>query len=44
MLVQNYFKGTVSRDWGGLLMIKTDKAHYFNVAGARLFLNLTTFS
>jgi len=37
-------KGTVSRDWGELLMVKIDKTHFFNVAGARLFLNLTTFS
>jgi len=36
-------KGTVSRDWGELLMVETDKAHFFNVARACLFLNLTTF-
>jgi len=41
---KNSIKGTVSRDWGELLMVETDKAHFFNVAGARLFLNLTTFS
>jgi len=27
------FKGTVSRDWGELLMVKIDKTHLFNVAG-----------
>jgi len=36
-------KGTVSQDWGGLLMVETDKMNFFCVAGARLFLNLTTF-
>jgi len=26
-------KGTVSQDRGELLMVETDKAHFFNVAG-----------
>jgi len=37
------FKGTVSRDWGGLLMDKMDKTHLFNVAGDGLFSILITF-
>jgi len=36
-------KETVLQDWGGLLMVETDKTHLFNGAEARLFLNLTTF-
>jgi len=31
------FKGTDSQDWGGLLMVKTDKVHFLNVARARLY-------
>jgi len=36
-------KGSVSRDWGGLLMVQTDKAHFFNVAGAHFYRNSSTF-
>jgi len=38
------FKGTVSRDWGGLEMIEIGKRHLFNVAGDGLFLILIAFS
>jgi len=37
-------KGTVSRDWGELLMVETDKAHFFNVAGYGFYSILIAFS
>jgi len=40
----NQFKGTVSRDWEGLLMVEIDKTHLFSSAGEGLFLNLSAFS
>jgi len=38
------FKGTASRNWEGLEIVDIDNSHLFTAAGARLFLNLTTFS
>jgi len=37
-------KGTVSRDWGELLMVEIDKTHLFNVAGEGFYLILSAFS
>jgi len=34
-----HFKGTDSRDWGGLEMIEIDKTYFFTLARACLFLN-----
>ena len=38
------FKGIVSRDWGGLLMILLDRLEVFNISPSRFFLFLSAFS
>jgi len=40
----SFVKGTVSREWGEHLMLKTDKIHLFNVAADGLFSILIAFS
>jgi len=37
-------KGTISRDWGELLMVEIDQTHLFNVAADGLFFILSAFS
>jgi len=41
---QGSFEGTVSRDWGELLMVEIDKTCFFNVAGDGFYSILIMFS
>jgi len=43
LLCEAGFKGTVSRDWGELLMVETDKTCFFNVAGDGYYSTLIAF-
>ena len=41
---QTYFKGIVSRDWGGLETILLDRLEVLNVSASGLFLFMSVFS